>query len=91
MSDPERPPTVAQDTAAQACEEFSDLGNARRFIRLFGETVRWVEARGELHPGVVRWLQEATLSAPTRAERRAGVVPRVVERGRALEAKEVGR
>jgi putative DNA primase/helicase len=57
MSDEREAPV----TAGQV-EECSDLGNARRFIKAFGDIVRWVEARGEwlYYPGVV-WTPDQTL------------------------------
>jgi putative DNA primase/helicase len=57
MSDEREAPATSSQV-----EECSDLGNARRFIKTFGEIVRWVEAWSEWisYTGVV-WTPDQTL------------------------------
>lgn len=53
--------------------------------RLLWKTIRRQRRRVVMFaPPVARWLQEITLGAPSKRERRAGAVSQVIERGRAM-------
>lgn len=67
-TDPARPPTTASD---EAREDLTDLGNARRLVRLYGQNLRYVEAWGWLVWDGKRWQKDETGAVMRLAKRTA--------------------
>lgn len=67
-SDPARPPTTAGD---ETREDLTDLGNARRLVRLYGQNLRYVEAWGWLVWDGKRWQKDETGAVMRLAKRTA--------------------
>jgi len=67
-TDPARPPTTASD---ETREDLTDLGNARRLVRLYGQNLRYVEAWGWLVWDGKRWQKDETGAVMRLAKRTA--------------------
>ena len=67
-TDPARPPTAASD---ETREDLTDLGNARRLVRLYGQNLRYVEAWGWLVWDGKRWQKDETGAVMRLAKRTA--------------------